>query len=393
MPVYVDHVKDQNGVEMRRLFEQYQDVIPNFVKQANFSNCMSEHRRPATVYADQSRSLFPCDNAASTFLSYMYYFDKRADYESKEQQRIESRLTHYAKYWGIGGAINTFLDHHNEVVKQADDRLDDSNYGYVWVDEDGAKNRLFRLTTTMEVKEAADAVFRLVDQMPFSDRHTAATRILSKAAALGAKIPDDQLEFLERSAGRGIADLDRVIGMLNNRAKLAKDESLRESMKKMATTLQGAPEFCRDPATMIKVAETVYMFDSSISLRPDTYSPAVPRPEDVLFEVTFSKTAKELSSRVATTSGTVYTKEALARVKIADIQSLFGEDIANEVKSTSGTVDPEKMATVLPTLPRPDAEMFDKLMSSNKLPPDMRKAASSKVGFTKDQLRSLASQF
>lgn len=391
MPEYIDHVSDQGGVEMIRLFETFNDVIPNFVKQANFDNVMGQHKRSRTVYADPMREKFPCDNAASTFLSHMYYYTKQANYTTKERADIEKRLNHYTNYWGIRRAVDQFLEVCQNQTKIANDKLPDSDYGYVWVDEDGNKNRLFRLTSTVEVKEAADTMQKILTTMPFTDRHMVATRILSKAASLGAGLPSDQLEMLERNAGRGANDPDKIANMLLRRAKLAKDVGLRSNMERIAEAMLKTPEYCRDPMTMVKLAQTVYEFDQSVSVRPDSYNEALPRPEDVIFAVTYSKTANTIKQHVETHTGTIYTKEALANIPLATLRDLFGDDIADAVKKAgSSDVDPEKMATVLPTLPRPDAELFDKLMLQSKLPPAMRKAASSGRGYTRDQLRKLA---
>lgn len=390
MPEYIDHVTDQGGVEMLRLFKQFDDVIPNFVKQAKFDNVMGRQERPLTVYADPRRKHFPCDNAASTFLSHMYYYTKQANYTTKERSDIEQRLAKYASYWGIGDAVDRFVQAVTAQVKKADDQLPDADYGYVWVDEDGVKNRLFRMTSTVEVKEAADTMQRIMHTMPFSDRHVVATRILRKAASLGAVLPTDQLEILERNAGRGMNDPDKIASMLRQRAKLAKDVGLRSNMERMADGITNSPEHCRDPLTMVKLAETVYLFDQSVSLRPESYGEVIPRPEDVIFAVTLSKTASVVEQHVATHTGTVYTKEALSLIPLETIRGLFGDDIADEVKTADSKVDPEKMATVLPTLPRPDAEIFDKMMIQSQLPPAMRKAASTKHGLTREQLKRLA---
>lgn len=393
MPANVDHVADANGVELRRLYEAYSDVIPDFVKRADYDKVMRPGRLPVTVYADAVNHQFACHNAASTFLSVMFYHEKRASFHSKEQTRIENRLNHYVDFWAIRSPVERFLSRHEERCKSAAAELPDDAYAYVWVDEDGNKERWMRMTTAAEVKQAADALQEIAPRMPFSDRHVVARRILNKMAAYGAAVPPDQLEFLERQAGRGVCDPERVAAMLEGRAKMAAHNvALRDHVRELAASVRKSPAVFLDPGTLVKLAETIYDVDMGLGIRPEGYCESVPRPEDVLFEVSFTKTAAALAERVATTSGTVYTKTALASVPLEEIRSVFGDDFVDEVKAADDGIDPEKMAELVATLPRPEAEMLDRLMGENGIRPEMRKAASAKQGFSRAQLAALAGQ-
>lgn len=392
MPANVDHTADSSGVELLRLFEAYGDVIPDFVKRANFDAVMRPGRQPVTVYADPVRRQFPCQNAASTFLSVMFYQEKRAEFHPKDQASIERRLDHYVDYFAIRGPVDRLKEARELRVKSAAEALPDSSFAYVWVGEDGTKERWMRMTTAAEVKQAADALESIAPRMPFSDRHVVARRVLEKAAAFGAALRPEQLEFLERQAGRGVCDRDAVVAMLRGRAKLAADGPLRLHLQKLADSVAATPAVCLDPNALVKLAETVYQVDASLGVRPDAYSDKLPRPEDVLFEVTFTKTARDLAQKVATTSGTVYDKKAFAGLSVEELRSVFGDDFADEVKCGSGgdKVDLEKMADLVPTLPRPEAEILDQLMGSRGERPALRKAASCGVGFTREQLAKIA---
>lgn len=398
MPANVDHVADASGSELLRLYGLYGDVIPDFVKRADYDKVMRPGRQPVTVYADPVRHQFPCHNAASTYLSALFYHEKRAEFHPKDQARIESRLDHYIDFWAIRGPVDRLLEARTSRVKAAADELPDSSFAYVWVAEDGSKERWMRMTTAAEVKQAADALENLAPRMPYPDRHVVARRILAKVAAFGAALAPGQVEFLERQAGRGVCDPAKVVAMLDGRAKLAShNPPLRNHVVQLAHAVKAAPQVFLDPSTMVKLAETIYEVDMGLGIRPDGYSDLVPRPEDVLFEVSFTKTAQDLAERVATTSGTVYAKAALAKLPLDELRAVFGDDFADEVKAGSdaddGAVDPEKMAEVVATLPRPEAEMLDRLMTENNLRPDMRKAASAKEGFSKSQLQALARHY
>jgi hypothetical protein len=94
----------------------------------------------------------------------------------------------------------------------------------------------------------------------------------------------------------------------------------------------------------------------------------------VIFKVTFAKTASELEAHVATTSGRMYNKQDFGKVALDDLKSLFGDEFADRVRSGLD-VDAEKLAEEIATLPRPDAEMFDSLMSEVGVKPSVVKTA------------------
>jgi len=103
--------------------------------------------------------------------------------------------------------------------------------------------------------------------------------------------------------------------------------------------------------------------------------------------------ASELASHVATTSGNLYEKEAFKRLSVEDVEALFGSDFVSQVRTPLGGIDPEKMAEEVATLPRPDAQLLDNLLSENGIIPAMRKAASAKQGLTSAQMEQIAAQY
>ena len=81
-----------------------------------------------------------------------------------------------------------------------------------------------------------------------------------------------------------------------------------------------------------------------------------------------------MSRLCALQTGNVYEKEQLSKLAREDVANLFGNDFANEV-CTGFDVDPEKLAEVAHTLPRPDAELLEHLLSEVGQRPQLNKAA------------------
>ena len=390
MPSAVDHVADaaKGSVELVRLAKLYD--FPDFVKNATDENLTPKHISKS-AYADPRYNQFPCHTAASTWLSALFYQEKRAEFHVKDQRHIESRLSQSIEYFRIKAATDSIRARWEALHKNADDQLPDTAFAYVWVNEDGTKQRQLRMKTAAEVKAAAEYLVQYRDRFSFPQRHQMARRILEKAAAYGAGI-GPQMEFLEKQAGRGVCDPREVVNFIEGRAAMVGNLELKTHFNKMAATIKAAPRRILQPETMLKLAETLDELDRRHGF-VNRYNDGLTRPEDVIFAATFAKAASELAALVTTTSGRSYEKQALRKLSADDVRGLFGSDFTERVVTPLGEIDPEKMAEEVATLPRPDAEMLDGLLSENGITPSLTKGASVKQGFDDRQMSAIAESY
>lgn len=381
MPSKMDHVADAatGGLELYRLGQLHQ--FPDFVKTASFDkNFQIPPTSAATIFADPVRRQFPCHTKASAYLSYLFYQEKQAEFHPSDREQIERRFEGLAAYWKLKSHFDGIRTKYAAMTKTAGETLPDSAYAYVWVDDKGHKERRLPLRSAAEVKAAADWLFDFRDRLPFAHRHAIATKVMTKAAAYGAGL-GDKGEFIERQAGRGVCSPQEVVRMIEDRAKLATDVTLRSHFMKLAGCVKDSPRKALAPAMMVKLAETLDQLDRNLGIA-GKYTDGLPRPEDVIFKATFAKVAAESATLVPLTSGKVYDKTAFSKLALADVEALFGTDFAERVKSPLGDVDAEKLAEEVQTLPRPDAALFDGLMSDNGITPSLTKAASARQGLT-----------
>lgn len=381
----LDHVSDRGGVELVRLAAEH--VMPDFVKRADLTELCRERKGSLSIYGDPVNKRYPCDDSASTWLSHLYFLDKKAAMHPKTAAKIDQRLRSYATYWGISGDADRLRASMDVTEKRAAAELPDSEYAVVWRFEDGSQERHLPLTNAAEVKAAAEWLPRYRDRFAYEDRRKIALKILDKAAAYGATVGDN-LDFLERTAGRGVCVPAKVAMMLERRAFLAVNEEMRGEIRKLASLIREKPRECLQPHQLTKLAQVVDDIDRRIGVF-GKWQTLTPAPEDVLFEVSFTKAAADLKTACALQTGAVYEREQLSKLALHDLQTVFGTDFTNEVRSGLD-VDVEKLAELLPTLPTPDAELFDKLMLDHRQGPRMRKTAAASVGFTNEQWRSLA---
>lgn len=378
----LDPASDVNREELARLSKLY--VFPDFVKQADISQTMSPENPAATTYADPVRKRFACHTAAATWLSSLYFHEKKAEYHPKDRSRIEQRLQHYVDYWRI-------RPDYDSVVKKAGDlttqELPDSAYGYVWVDTQGNKERFLPLTSTQNIKAAAEWLEEHRDTLPFHDRHVIAKKLLEKAAATGTMLGEDLSQFVEKQAGYGIPDPAEIYKMLNQRSQLCKNAEYCEQIQTLAKTVRGQSQLALQPNQLVKLAETVDMIDRAIHLN-GKYTDNIQRPEDVIFKVTYTKAASDRETLCTLQTGNIYDKGQLSKLAREDVESLFGTDFVGEV-SRGLEIDPEKMAAVAETLPRPDAELLEQMLSEAGQQPQFGKEAAD-VGLSDAELEEIA---
>jgi hypothetical protein len=379
-----DQVSDRSGAELFRLSQRYE--FPDFVKQASLDT-VRPRELAITAYGDPRNKDFPCDTAASTWLSSLFFQEKRAEYHPKDQARIQSNIDSYAVYHKCKLAVDRMRGRWEELHKEAESRLPDSAYAYVMTLENGTKDRHLRITNTLETKAAADWLETYRDRIPYSDRRKIALRILEKAAQYGAGL-GKQAEFIERQAGRGVCEPAEVVSMIKGRAQYAKNAIVSDGIIKLAQSVEKTPRQALHPDSLIKLAETMDQIDQGLGLI-GRYAEGISRPEDVIFKATFSKVASDVQSVVATTSGRIYSKNDFKKLALDDVRDLYGSDFAEQVRSGLD-VDPEKMAELVHTLPRPDAELLDTLMGDHGIQPVMHKAAAEQIRFTESQWAEMA---
>lgn len=351
----VDHVADTNGVELHAFAKLYD--FPEMVKTADYHKTFKPEGLPPSAYADERRRLFPCHTAASTWLSALYFTEKRGEYQPQEAARVEAKIDKAIDFWDIRPLVDRMLAQHAELHKNAEDSLPDEDFAYVWTDSTGKKHRHWRLKNALDVRKAAEALYNYRDRIPFRERNAIANRILEKAAQYGAYLSKYET-FIEKQAGRGLCDPAKLRNAIEYRAKLANDTAVERELRKLADMVHRAPAHMLDPGTLTKLAGLLEDIDRKLGIQ---YNDTVRPPDEVVFEVTYKEAAEAADDMVPLTTGNVYSKRAFSNLRLADLREVFGADLAREVDD-NGRVDIHKLAELASTFPRPDAELFERLL-------------------------------
>lgn len=384
----LDQAGDTNLQDLHRYRKLY--GLPDFAKQADFNEDVVCRDSKATLYADpREPRQFPMHTKAATYVSYMYFLEKQSEVNPKVRDTIQSRLDKAAAYWGIKNDVLELQSKHAAHNKEA---YPDDCYAIVWANSSGQKERHYPLRNALEVKAAA-IWYRTNEgdirkEYAFTDRAKIASKILKKAEDFGAAVPAEETELLEQACGRGYCDPTKAAAMIRNRAKAASymRPGMKALMDKLAEKVANQPKMLLDPASTSQLATVIDEFDRTHNL-VDKYSANIPSPESVLFEATVSTLDKIASESTTTLTGSVYTSDQFDKLSAGDVRGVFGDQIASQVCSGL-KVDPEKIAELVSTLPRPDAVMFDDLMAEKGVSPIAKDASRS--GFNFSELQALA---
>lgn len=390
MPVF-DQTADVNFRELHRLAKLY--PFPDWVKSAQAGEAFqADDTLPANAYGDSRSKQFPCHTKVATFFSTLYFLENRNEIPAKLAGWIDERLGKFAAHHGITNVCRSLREKHADLHADAASQLPDSAFALVRVLGDGTKDRRYMLRNAPEVKVAAEWLLSQRDTIPYADRRTIASKILTKAAQFGAGL-GDKLSQLERQAGQGLGDPKKIAAAVRFRVKAAAKlpDEVQKRMNLMADALERGGEFLLDVEKMAGVCGTLETFDRVNNLTQG-YGELLQRPEDVIFAHTFKEATAFTSSACELQNGSVYDPSQFEKLSLYDVESLFGDEFANQV-SVGLKIDGEKMATLARTLPRNDANVLDRLMSDSGMTPTVKRASATQARVTRELLAAAAKNY
>lgn len=362
----LDQAQDISQQETHRLTTLFPQ--PDFVKNASTDRLVGDDSLPKHVYADVNKRLYPCHTAPATWMSALFFADKRASFDSNRVAAIQERIHSSARYFGI---LNLVRELEEKVAAAADtnvDNLPDEMFAVVWTDEIGNKERHWPLRNETEVKFAADYFSRYRNEFRFADRHKIAERILKRADVVNSDL-SEYVHTLEMTAGRGACAAKVAADMLLTRAKLTQRSHADGSahMRKLAQAIVEQPENARRHETRVKLAELVDDFDRETHLNRLYDDGGLLRPEEVLFAITEKVARDFVSENIETTTGNVYALQDIEKIAVDEMRSWMGDDFTDAVTVSGIYVDREKLAAIVPTLDRQLAAKFDRMLQENKV--------------------------
>ena len=272
------------------------------------------------TYAD-NECRFPVHTKAATMASVMGFY---ALSPKEQDPAVEQKLNKYAKFWNIEADFSKFASDMS-VKGEVKYALEDTQE-----------------IPLVDVEKAATTLLDARKKLPYPVAKTAAQRILD-----AGHIDDYGLRReIEKIAGIGcctkgdveVAAYGRYNSNRNREEKQALDFMIANSNK-----VAGCPELLTKAATML---DSFDEFDGARDGRAHA--------EDYLFHVDPKvKKANEEEPTVKLANG----RNIFLKKCSKEVLEILGEDFVEHV-SSDGELDPIKVATVLRSLPLPDANLL-----------------------------------
>lgn len=184
------------------------------------------------------------------------------------------------------------------------------------------------------------------------------------------RIPTDVLpKEISSMAGLGVTVKEAAISQLKRRALNANTEPEKraaDALSKLAGILERAEVEILPQATLEKVALALDAFDRFTGLDKQ-YGDSLAYPEDVLFSFT-KKSADQIKNElIAMTNGSTYWLSDMVKSG-QDAFEVLGDIRSEMVDATTGMLDMYKVSEIVPTLPRPDANLLDNALQMLGVP-------------------------
>jgi len=387
-----DQAADTNHQQLVKYIRVFD--APDFVKKASFEDigAIPDSSLTKASFAHPSRHLFRCDNPAATWVSAAFIYAKKAEIKPDVFAAISNNLTKAAEYHGVTKYIK---DIQNKIASSdpiPENKLADSEFAIVFMNDTGEKERHLPLRNNLEIKAAAMFLKKHRDKFAFEIRKTIAEKILDKSNTHGTSLAEYD-EFLEKTAGIGVCAAEEAAELIwdrvNRIGSMRTPNALQLELAKLARHCLTEPNKIQHPHSLHKIANIIDNLDREHHFDRE-YDKTISRPEEVLFNITMKAASRVRAEHVSTTAGNIYKLDDFKKLAIADIRAHMGDEFANEISAGGLFVDPEKMAAIVPTLPRGDAEYFDKLLSKFGIEPYAKEAAHQSIGFSHADLLKLA---
>lgn len=388
----LDHTRDISGRETHRLTSLYPP--PDFVKNASHERVHGDAETlPRHMYADPANKLYPCHSAPATWMSALFFEEKKASLDADRREAIQQKLDSHAAYFGISSAVaelrvKVALNAGKDLAQ-----LPDEDFAIVWADDAGNKERHWPLRNATEVKYASAHFKKYRDEFTFEDRHKIAVKILDKAVEYGADTTPAE-NTLELAAGRGACAAKVAADMLRNRAGLVRrtHAELSGELEKLAGLVEANDVEARREETRLKIASIVDQFDRDTNLCRLYDDGGLPRAEEVLFAITEKVANDFMKAHVETTTGNVYNLDDLEKLAVEEVRNWLGDEFADAVSAGGVYMDRDKLAAIVPTLDRGMAGTLDRLLSEKGVDAAVKSAAAGGCLLPLDRLYELAAE-
>lgn len=364
-----DQVSDRGQVVFHKLASSiFDETVVGLVTTATPAITME---LPGTAYGDPTARRFPCHTKEATIKSSLYFYGQLAAGDAWNStlpvEKVAQRIDKAAEFFNVKPELEQIKAQAGaqSVPKSASITLPDEAY-IICENNNGKLVRRFPAVNAPSTKKAAESLVLYRAHYPFSWRKKAATVALQRAMHYNVSLDPHTL-----------ATLTKMAGIVPAEAKTAGYNLLELSNSyrgKAANTIRDAAHIVASGTlSESDVCTLCELMDKTASVFEPHHRPMV---EDAMFTIPTEKKA-EAPESVTLTTGNTYDIGSLMQVP-QDTYLILGEDVSKSIVDNSGALDAKKMTDVLPTLPRPEANLLETALNAVHVAPRNEKQAKRK---------------
>lgn len=350
----MDVINDQGYRQWLSIEQQYK--VPEYVYNHEPLSKEAADVLPDSLFADIVHRQFPVSSAADTWMSAAYFNENKHQIKSSDLKGyIEQVIKKAAEQYGVAGDIDAVLC--KRAVEVLDPENDEDSYCLVIKDaKGGTTSRQYPVFDAEGVKRASVYFAANRSSYPLETRTRIAIGIARKAAQFGVDVP----EVVSKEAMDAVPYRPFLMAELMERTLLTKDAEAATVIGALVETLQFASS-----EELIKSAEdfvsTIDELDQLNGL-DKYYGSRLLSPSEVVFSMTV-KQAESLAHDSITLNRLTFSATKLASLSADLFKEALGDDILTEI-SDNGRLVADKLAAVIPTLPRPDKLILEQAIVS-----------------------------
>ena len=344
MKIAFDQQSDHSGKEIYRMLSGV--TLPDYVKTAELEDSYELSALPKTAFADQDRRIYPINTPDRVYVSNAHFVNKKADisklYGDSYASQLELKIKEAADIFGIFEDLEDYNSSLN--VKTAADYPEQFMVDFSV--DNMAPIQLYPVKTAEDLTAAAKHFADNIKNFPFDVRVKSAENFVKAAQELEVdEIPD----ILAKYAGMYYPDLANISHELWRRSTKLANEEHKEIYSKIAEDVVNMVSIDE----IMKVAETCYHIETMEGLYEKVkVAQLLGDPVDCFFTEQITKIASDLS--YVEVHGDKYKLDDLTKISKDKYEEAFGD-------CGIDPTDPEKIAEILPTMPRSDVKLLEEI--------------------------------
>lgn len=344
MKIAFDQQSDHSGKELYRMFSGVS--LPEYVKTAELEDGYELRSLPKTAFADVDRGIYPINTPARVYVSNAHFINKKADikklYGEDYTSQLETKIKEAADIFGISEDLEDYNSSLN--IKEASDYPEQYMVDFTF--EGLPPIQLYPVKTAEDLTSAVNHFAANLKNFPFDVRVSGSENFVKAAQELAV---DEVPDIIAKYAGMFYPNTADIQHELWRRSTKLANEEHKEIYNKIAADVENMTSV----AEVMKIAETCYNIEVMEGLYEKTkVAQLLGDPVDWLFTECITKVASDLS--FVEVHGDKYKLEDLTKISKDKYEEAFGD-------CGIDPADPEKIAEILPTMPRSDVKLLEEL--------------------------------